>query len=272
MVPIVARGRSLLRWATVVACTLSFGCSDDDPKTSSVSRLEEGDITNGGMIYDKWWTVAGVAAPSTDHPLWSSRPDVQSNGRMGADTWRCKECHGWDYIGVLGRYSSGDHRTGFPGILGTQMSALDIFGLIKNDQATTLNGHGYGAAGLDDGQIWDVVRFVLEGTTDTTAFIAQDGSFIGDTSAGETIYNSGVGNGDPGCTVCHGADGLQQPAGGAPDFDEFPGVLASDNPQEFQHKLRFGQPGTAMPGMTKFGGSVANAADVAAYSATLPMQ
>ena len=29
-------------------------------------------------------------------------------------------------------------------------------------------------------------------------------------------------------------------------FEDFPGKIADENPWEFQHKVRFGQPGTAM--------------------------
>jgi len=41
--------------------------------------------------------------PATS-PLWATQ---SSNTRSGKDTWRCKECHGWDYMGVDGAYGSG---------------------------------------------------------------------------------------------------------------------------------------------------------------------
>ena len=46
-------------------------------------------------------------APSGDHPMWARRPDAEANSRSGADTWRCKECHGWDYKGKDGAYAKG---------------------------------------------------------------------------------------------------------------------------------------------------------------------
>ena len=95
----------------------------------------DADAARGGALYDKWWKVAGVTAtePTGDHPLWASRPDMQSNTRIGSVTWRCKECHGWDYKGVDGAYSSGSHRTGFAGIFGTTQSSQGAFDLIKTD-------------------------------------------------------------------------------------------------------------------------------------------
>ena len=51
--------------------------------------------------------------------------------RAGADTWRCKECHGWDYAGKDGAYGSGDHRTGIVGVLGTAMTPSAGKGLTK---------------------------------------------------------------------------------------------------------------------------------------------
>src|SRR3989338_8995844 len=76
------------------------------PTTPSVSR--------GGVLYDQWWKVTGAEAPTADQPLWQTQT---SNTRTGADTWRCKECHGWDYEGVDGAYGSGSHKTGFEGVL-----------------------------------------------------------------------------------------------------------------------------------------------------------
>mgnify|MGYP006179561437 CR=1 FL=1 len=34
--------------------------------------------------------------------------------------------------------------------------------------------------------------------------------------------------------------------GSAGGFEDFPGLIANENPWEFIHKVRFGQPGTAM--------------------------
>ena len=209
--------------------------------------------------------MAGVTAaePIGDHPFWASRPDTQSNTRVGSVTWRCKECHGWDYKGVDGAYGSGSHRTGIAGIFGTTRSASEAFDLIKTD-------HGYGNAGLSDDDIWDLAKFVLEGQIDTDDLIDASEAFVGNLDNGQTLYDSGIGTGTA-CMVCHGADGLQAPPGVDPDeHDDFVGLIANENPWEFQHKVRFGQPGTAMSGSVADGGTTQDVADLGAYAQSLP--
>jgi len=215
----------------------------------------------GGLLYDKWWSVTGAAAPTTDHPLWASRPDTTSNARTDKDTWRCKECHGWDYKGVNGAYGSGSHRTGIAGIFGTTKTAQEVFDVIKTN-------HGFGAAGLTDADIWDLAKFVKTELIDTDPFIAADKSFTGDAANGQTLYTSGI-SGGLGCAVYHGADGKTINFGEPPD-EEFVADVANGNPWEFLHKVRFGQPGTQMPSSVASGGTTQNAADVGAHVQTLP--
>jgi thiosulfate dehydrogenase len=46
-------------------------------------------------------------------------PSYPATGKAkGEATWRCKECHGWDYKGSSGTYSKGKHYTGIKGIQG----------------------------------------------------------------------------------------------------------------------------------------------------------
>ena len=78
-------------------------CLNDPSAQSLISSISLADAAQGGRIYDKWWLAVfgGVPAPTIDHPIWSQQ---MTNMRSGADTWRCKECHGWDYKGVDGIY------------------------------------------------------------------------------------------------------------------------------------------------------------------------
>ncbi len=211
--------------------------------------------TRGGAMYDKWWAVVGVDAPTEDHPFWADRPDQDSNARTGRDTWRCKECHGWDYKGVDGAYGGGSHRTGFAGLFGTTASAQEAFDSIKTD-------HGFGAAGLSDDDIWDLAKFALAGTIDTDDILTGD-SFTGSAAAGMTQYESS-------CAACHGAEGLAPPPGAGADYDDFVGLIANENPWEFQHKVRFGQPGTAMPQQVDVL-TLEEVNDLSAYTQTLPI-
>jgi len=249
----VAGGGSILDLADLAAYS----------QTLPQAPIENPPVARGGAMYDKWWAVTGAAAPATDHPLWAMRPDTTSNGRTGADTWRCKECHGWDYKGVDGVYGGGSHRTGIPGILNTGKTTQEVFDLIRTD-------HGYGAAGLSDDDISDLAAFVAEGLIDTASIIGADKAFTGDAVAGQTLYNDGIGT-NIGCATCHGQLGLTPPPG-HPDFDAYVGFLSNDNPWEFQHKVRFGHPGTAMPSSVAGGGMTADVADLGAYSQSLPQE
>ena len=139
-----------------------------------------------------------------------------------------------------GIYGAGSHRTGIPGILETTKSPQEIFDLLKDE-------HQYGSLGLNDSALWDLTKFVVEGLIDTDHIIDQEGKFIAAGESGRLLY-------DQSCVSCHGADGLTKPydaipdqLGSTPDYDEFPQVIANENPWEFQHKIRFGQPGTNMP-------------------------
>ena len=221
-----------------------------------------GDAARGGVLYDSYWAVIGAPAPTGNHPLWASRPDLVTNPRTGPDTFRCKECHGWDYKGVNGAYGSGSHRTGIAGIFGTTKSEAELTDLLKNH-------HGYTALGLSDGEIEHLVKFVRQAQVDTTAIIETNRTFKGSVVRGETLYKNGMGS-NVGCVVCHGSDGLAPPPG-YPGFVEYPGKIANENPWEFQHKVRFGHPGTAMPSAWAGGASLQDVADVAAYCQTLPI-
>jgi len=236
------------------------GNGNGDGGTTTPQAFTDANVVRGATMYDKFWAVAGLDAPTSDHPLWATRPDTDSNTRMAADTWRCKECHGWDYKGVDGVYGSGSHRTGIAGIFSTTSSAQDVFDLIKTD-------HAYGAQGLSDADIWDLAKFVLEGPIDTDTVIDANGAFTGDVAMGQTIFDSGDGVGTA-CAICHGSDGLTLEF----DVGEFLPTVAIDNPWEFLHKIRFGQPGvTGMPSIVADGGVDMDAADLGAYSQTLPL-
>ncbi len=200
-------------------------------------------IARGGLIYDKWWKVLGTPEPTETHPAY-----VADTGRDGSGTWRCKECHGWDYIGPKGRYSSGSHFTGIMGIEG--MAGGDPVAI-----AAAIRGgsHGFTTDMIDDAAMVDLANFVSAGQYDITAYVV-DGASTGDAVVGEAVYATV-------CAGCHGDDGMK--------IKEMPplGELSS-NPQEMMHKVMNGQPSESMPAMRVFGPQLA--ADITAYMATLP--
>ncbi len=210
----------------------------------------EGDYLTGGRMYDNWWTQSSLPAPTIDHPLWAFRPDMVSNPATGSATWRCKECHGWDYKGATGVYGSGTHRTGFPGILGSTISPAKLLTLLTQPPNNgggpgVANGHDLGSTGLTTPQIQDLIAFALggQGTVNDDLYINPvTGDFNGNQVAGQTNYTT-TGS----CTVCHGSDGAQIEFGGNCLAPEYVGTVAFNNPWEMLHKVRFGQPATPMP-------------------------
>lgn len=213
-------------------------------------------VARGGALYDTWWRVARVPAPSGDHPLWASRPDKESSKRKGPDTWRCKECHGYDYKGADGVYGKGSRRTGFPGIFGTAKSPDEVVALLKGP-------HGYANVGLGDGDLRALAQFVKTGVLDTAEVIDQRRRFKGDATRGKATF-------DKTCVKCHGDKGLEpRPKGVKGEFEAFPGRIAQGNPHEFLHEVRFGKPGSEMPGQFDRL-STAEIVDLAAYAQTLP--
>ena len=60
------------------------------------------DITIGAQLYDKWYALLKTTPPDENMPIWERQT---TNTRSGPDTWRCAECHGWDYKGSEGAYS-----------------------------------------------------------------------------------------------------------------------------------------------------------------------
>ena len=125
-------------------------------------------IVRGGLLYDKWWKITGAAEPTETHPAYQA-----DTGREGSGTWRCKECHGWDYIGPKGRYSSGSHYTGIKGI-------EDMAGGDPAAIAAAIRGepHKYSADQIDDASMADLANFISQGQFDMSPYIADGMSTV----------------------------------------------------------------------------------------------
>ncbi len=223
------------------------------------------DSVRGGQLYDKWWLVTGAPPPVGDHPLY---PAIGQ--QTGSATYRCKECHGWDYKGRDGAYALGSsHFTDISGVSGTGLTPQALFDLLKADPASVAGGHDLDAFGLADDDLWDVVKMVLEGTIDTDAYIDGGGAFLGDGANGAIWYGDAEPGGEMSCAACHGLSGdklnFADPAN-----PEFVGTVANQNPWEFLHKVRFAHPGSPMSSTELLLWDIQIAADIGAYAATLP--
>lgn len=217
-----------------------------------------GNPVRGGLLYDQWWAVTGAEAPTEDHPLWATQ---DTNTRSGPDTWRCKECHGWDYKGADGAYGTGSHFTGFPGILqATSKSSEEVLSWLNGEANPE---HDF-STHLDTVALDALVAFIQQEMVDSSMYVNDDGTVNGNPEDGETLYASV-------CTRCHGVDGKAYNFGS----DEEPiyvGTLANDNAWEVFHKVTHGQPGEPMPGALGLEWTPQDIADVIAYAQTLPLE
>jgi len=213
-------------------------------------------LVEGGRMYDNWIEALAVAAPKGDQPLWKTQT---TNTRTGIDTWRCKECHGWDYKGVDGVYGSGSHKTGFKGVFKTASMSAD-------ELTAWLNGaknpdHNFTPAFTKE-SLARMVAFLQQGLLDKT-FIKADKTVVGgDLEHGKKLYNTT-------CKSCHGEDGKTINFGddAAPEFF---GTIAADNPWEFYNKATVGQPAAAMPAGLELGWTQQDVIDLLTYARTLP--
>ena len=236
----------------IMISMLFFAAWAADASSRSVA-----DPIRGGRMWDKWWVMNGVTPPQTNHPLY---PAVGQ--QAGPNTYRCKECHGWDYKGVDGAYSSGSHYTGIIGVLGSTKTPSEMFNLLKFDTAP--NGHGYANYGMNDQDINDIVEFVQNYLIDTALYIDANGSFMGDEAQGQFNFTEGAG-GMLQCVMCHGPEGDWLNFG-TTEVPEWVGTVADHNPWELMHKIRFGQPATSMPSWIQYGGTTQGVADIGVYA------
>ncbi len=242
----------------LVTLTLFFvGCDNSDDAHYADANWDNADLVRGGLLYDKWWKVNDGTEPSSTYSLYTT------GVKTGADTWRCKECHGWDYIGKDGRYSGGSHFTGFDGVMDASANSHSaIFDAIKD-----AGGDHDFSSSLSDADVLDLAKFITDGLLDMYAYMDAD-TYVGtgDVTNGAALFATN-------CTLCHGADGTTL------DFKDSAGIqgvgwLANDNPQETFHKIRWGHPGTVapneMPSMVDLGLTDAETGDILTFVQTLP--
>jgi len=188
-------------------------------------------ISRGGQLYDNWWkTTDNGDKPGQNHPLWKLQ---NKNTRKGYSTWRCKECHGWDYRGKEGAYGKGSHYTGFDGVYEASQT-LPVKELINILNGSTNKDHDF-SRHLSDNDIADLALFLKKGTMDLAILLNSEGDY----NAGRDFYRVNC------MTECHGPEGMALNFG-SEEKPQFIGSVAEKNPWEFIHKARTGQPGTRM--------------------------
>lgn len=218
-----------------------------------------GNALNGGRIYDNWIIALDSPIPQGDHPLWDNQ---DFNQRSGVITWRCVECHGWDYKGADGAYGSySTHYTGFTGL-------EDMVGASHERVIAWLDGsidpnHNFLAL-TNSTALDDLAAFLRTRLVNTDLMInPTTGASLGNRLDGEELYFGS-------CAACHGDTGKEINFGTNP-APLYLGDLAVADPWQTVHKIRFGTPNpTRMPASEELNWSLSVVADVLAYLQTLP--
>jgi thiosulfate dehydrogenase len=211
-------------------------------------------LAAGGRIYDTWWDALDRDEPEDTHPSYPA-----AGQQEGATTWRCKECHGWDYRGAAGVYRAGSHFTGIRGI--NRAQGKDVAAIAALLRAPL---HGYTPAMISDEELGRVAAFVSRGQVDMAAYIDLETRAVvaGDAERGRNIFQTT-------CAACHGFDGRRLNWGDASE-PAYIGTEAASVPDEVLNKILNAHPGVEMINLRAFG--VEAAADVLAYTATLPQK
>ena len=236
----------------IVIMTLSTSCfAADFEKPSEAWKLSQ-----GGKIYDNWFSTLKTTVQTNTHPAYPS-----TGKKKGRSTWRCKECHGWDYRGRDGAYSKGSHYTGIKGIrdmVGKPMGSIKS--VVRNEM------HGYTTSMISDKALDYLAYFITNGQLDMTQYIDTDTKKVkGSVQHGADFFQTI-------CAVCHGPDGrkINFHAGEKEKEPEYIGTVANSNPWEVLHKIRNGQPGAAMISLRVL--SIQDQVDIIAYTKLLPIK
>ena len=229
----------------ILTATLSLTVLVATGMTSAATAETESSKARGGQLYDKWYAVVGAKKPSTSHPLY---PADKKYANEPKSNWRCKECHGWDYMGVDGAYKSGSHASGIKGINGAAgRDTGEIVALLKDEK------HGYGDK-LGGADLQDLAMFVSAGQVDMDPYIDRATKKPkGDAAKGAAYFNTI-------CANCHGKDG-KKPKGMKPFAKQM------GNPWEVMHKILNGQPDEDMPALRALDRQVV--IDIMSHMATL---
>ena len=218
------------------------------------------DVTIGAQLYDNWFAALGVSAPTGNMPIWERQT---TNSRSGPDTWRCSECHGWDYKGSEGAYATGSHATGFPSAmkLAAGMSEAEIVDHLNGSKDPSHDFSKY----LKDSDLQKLAKFLKEGAQDDKPFV--DGVTLkaigGNPDNGKKLYEAD-------CAKCHGADG-KQIVFRTEGINEYIGSVANRDPYRFLHRTRFGLAGNVnMPVGHVLGWKNNDSVDVLSYAQSLP--
>jgi mono/diheme cytochrome c family protein len=198
---------------------------------------DDASIARGARLYEYWTHEAKERDQVIPNPAFTTK-QVRVEA---ADTWRCVECHGWDY--------KGDH--GFVGIRNSAgADPASIVALLKKKP------HQFEEL-LREDDLTDLANFVSRGQVDMAPLIDSARRLKSGASGWENIFATT-------CANCHGLDGGRQR--GIPQLGE----TARQSPAKVLHVILNGHAGGNMPALRAFGNGMATG--MLAYVQTLPSQ
>jgi cytochrome c553 len=186
-------------------------------------------VVRGGRLYDNWYREVRKPPPKGVHPAWPMGAKVRPVEPRY--TWRCKECHGWDYMGKDGAFGQGEHFTGIRGIRALVGAAPERVIAILKDRTHQFEDL------MDERDLRDLANFVSRGQVDMHEYIDRaTGKAKGDAGKRADHYLTV-------CASCHGADGRQ--------IRTMPplGRVAREDPWAALHKMLNGHPDEYMPAL-----------------------
>lgn len=218
----------------------------------------QGDPERGGRLYSSWDLVVGFKDFDDLHPLWVSKGNSQPLERI---TWRCVNCHGWDYQGSAGRTLSNPQKAqNYPGVLA-------MMGLPVEDVLPWLDGsrnpdHDFSAY-LSEQDMLDLSEFLSTALISPDLIASPNNNIVqGTVGVGRTVFQEN-------CQSCHGVEGGKINFGSAANPSFF-GDMAWNNPWRIEHVVRFGHIIGSLPAASKLDIPLSQQIDLLAYLQTLP--
>ncbi|MBF0380006.1 MAG: c-type cytochrome [Magnetococcales bacterium] len=215
-------------------------------------------IIRGGKLYDNWLAFVPKEKQHLISKVRKSHPSYPKNSKQnGITTWRCKECHGWDYKGVSGAYKTGSHYTGIIGIDKYTGRKTDEVMQILRDSTHKISGDM-----ISQENAKSLAAFVIAGQVEMDDYFKPGTSKIdGNANRGKPFFQTL-------CSSCHGLDGRLINFSVKINEYEFLGSIGKKNVWELIHKIRNGQPDEKMISLRAL--TLQQQKDIVAYIQTLP--
>lgn len=252
-------------YLAVLACGMFFAACSDDDVDPNLEAYNKASAIKGGIMFDNYW--------SEESGFDTTNPNT-AKFKAYSDFFRCKQCHGWDLLGSQGYYNNRAPKKNRPNVSDLNLAEVvktktykELFDAMKtsvNRRDISFDPAVYDPATnptegdkmpnysqfLSDAQLWDLVKFMKEGVIDVTQL--YDAAYTGTYPTGKTTFSNIGKDGFASrgntlyadkCVKCHGADGKKITLEGSSL-----GKFLRSKPNEVQHKVKFGQLGTAMEG------------------------